>query len=69
MFRRTFAALGGSSALIAAAAVTATMFGPAQAQEAAAPNIVVIWGDDIGQFNISAYNMGKSEKPTPFGMI
>ena len=22
------------------------------------PNIVVIWGDDIGQFNVSAYNMG-----------
>jgi hypothetical protein len=22
------------------------------------PNILVIWGDDIGQFNISAYNMG-----------
>jgi len=22
------------------------------------PNILVIWGDDIGQFNISAYNHG-----------
>ena len=22
------------------------------------PNILVIWGDDIGQFNISAYNRG-----------
>ena len=22
------------------------------------PNILVIWGDDIGQYNISAYNMG-----------
>jgi hypothetical protein len=22
------------------------------------PNILVIWGDDIGQFNVSAYNMG-----------
>ena len=22
------------------------------------PNILVIWGDDIGSFNISAYNMG-----------
>jgi arylsulfatase len=65
MFRRTFAALGGSSALIAAAAVTATMFGPAQAQDAGAPNIVVIWGDDIGQFNISAYNMGMMGYKTP----
>ena len=22
------------------------------------PNIVIIWGDDIGQSNISAYSMG-----------
>ena len=22
------------------------------------PNILVIWGDDIGQYNISAYNRG-----------
>ena len=22
------------------------------------PNILVLWGDDIGQFNISAYNHG-----------
>ena len=22
------------------------------------PNILIIWGDDIGPFNISAYNMG-----------
>lgn len=21
------------------------------------PNILIIWGDDIGQYNISAYNM------------
>ena len=30
----------------------------AQAQAAKKPNILVIWGDDIGQFNISAYNRG-----------
>jgi len=29
------------------------------------PNILVIWGDDIGQFNISAYNMGKMGYKTP----
>jgi len=23
------------------------------------PNILVIWGDDIGEFNISAYNTGQ----------
>ena len=35
--------------------VLACIAGPAFAQDKK-PNIVVIWGDDIGQFNISAYN-------------
>jgi len=29
------------------------------------PNILVIWGDDIGQFNVSAYNMGVMGYLTP----
>jgi len=29
------------------------------------PNIVIIWGDDIGGFNISAYNMGMMGYKTP----
>ena len=29
------------------------------------PNILVIWGDDIGQFNVSAYNMGMLGYRTP----
>jgi arylsulfatase A-like enzyme len=29
------------------------------------PNILVIWGDDIGQFNISAYNQGVMGYKTP----
>jgi arylsulfatase len=29
------------------------------------PNILVIWGDDIGQFNISAYNRGMMGYRTP----
>ena len=29
------------------------------------PNILVIWGDDIGQFNISAYNLGMMGYRTP----
>ncbi len=37
----------------------------AQAQSPAKPNILVIWGDDIGQFNISAYNMGMMGYRTP----
>jgi len=31
---------------------------PALAQEQPRPNIVVLWGDDIGWYNISAYNLG-----------
>jgi arylsulfatase A-like enzyme len=29
------------------------------------PNILIIWGDDIGEFNISAYNMGRMGYKTP----
>lgn len=29
------------------------------------PNILIIWGDDIGQFNLSAYNRGMMEYRTP----
>jgi arylsulfatase A-like enzyme len=41
---------------------------PAQAQSPVAkkkPNILVIWGDDIGGFNISAYNQGMMGYRTP----
>jgi arylsulfatase len=38
---------------------------PAVAQTQKKPNILVIWGDDIGQFNISAYNMGMMGYRTP----
>ena len=37
---------------------------PAHAQQKK-PNILVIWGDDIGQFNVSAYNMGMMGYKTP----
>jgi arylsulfatase len=36
---------------------------PAVAQEK--PNILVIWGDDVGWFNISSYNMGMMGYETP----
>ncbi len=29
------------------------------------PNILIIWGDDIGQFNVSAYNNGMMGYKTP----
>jgi arylsulfatase A-like enzyme len=37
----------------------------AQNKPAKQPNILIIWGDDIGQFNISAYNMGMMGYKTP----
>ena len=44
-------------ALLSAATLFAlTLAGPAAAQDR--PNILVIWGDDIGYWNISAYNQG-----------
>jgi arylsulfatase A-like enzyme len=50
--------------LIALVAVLALVAGPAAAQQKK-PNILVIWGDDIGQFNVSAYNMGMMGYKTP----
>ena len=38
-------------------------FSPALAQDK--PNILVIWGDDIGIDNVSAYNLGMMGYQTP----
>jgi len=48
--RILFAALGLAAASLQAA--------PVQAQSPKKPNIVIIWGDDIGQSNVSAYSRG-----------
>jgi arylsulfatase A-like enzyme len=37
----------------------------ANAQGSKKPNILVIWGDDIGGFNVGAYNMGMMGYKTP----
>ncbi|MFC3616428.1 arylsulfatase [Lutimaribacter marinistellae] len=42
-----------------------TLAGAAWAQDAEKPNILVIWGDDVGQSNISAYTMGLMGYETP----
>lgn len=39
--------------------------GVAAAQQAERPNILVIWGDDIGWQNVSAYGMGTMGCTTP----
>jgi arylsulfatase len=43
----------------------ALMAGPAFTAEQKKPNILIIWGDDIGGFNISAYNQGMMGYKTP----
>ena len=43
-----------SAALLTTALACSGSIAPADAQEAQKPNILVIWGDDIGQFNVSA---------------
>ncbi|WZP00907.1 arylsulfatase [Isosphaeraceae bacterium EP7] len=48
---------------LATTAVQPTQAAPAQAKKK--PNIVVIWGDDIGQSNVSAYSMGVMGYRTP----
>ena len=44
--------------LLASLASTTAMVAPASAQQPQKPNILVIMGDDIGYWNISAYNRG-----------
>ena len=41
------------------------LLGASGALSADKPNILIIWGDDIGPFNISAYNMGMMGYRTP----
>ena len=53
-----------SFAIVAALATSAACL-PAAAQAPRQPNILVIWGDDIGGFNISAYNQGMMGYRTP----
>ena len=60
MTKRLLRALAGAC-LLAGAALAAM---PAAAADKK-PNILVIWGDDIGGFNISAYNNGMMGYRTP----
>jgi len=46
-------------------AVLTWTVGPAAAAKKKKPNILVIWGDDIGVHNISAYNHGIMGYKTP----
>ncbi len=65
--RREILFTGGS--LLAASAigtaVSTTATAQAGAQGGKKPNILVIWGDDVGQFNVSAFNLGMMGYKTP----
>ena len=52
---------------LVAITLAAPLWAPAavQAQQPRKPNIVIIWGDDIGQSNVSAYSRGLMGYQTP----
>lgn len=45
--------------------LTASLAFSAQAADNKKPNIIIIWGDDIGQSNVSAYSKGMMGYRTP----
>jgi arylsulfatase len=51
--------------LLAACAIGLALAGDKRASAADKPNILVIWGDDVGQSNISAYTRGLVGYQTP----
>jgi arylsulfatase A-like enzyme len=52
-------------ATVSMAACSLGLIAPVSAQTPAKPNIVIIWGDDIGQSNVSAYSRGLMGYQTP----
>jgi arylsulfatase A-like enzyme len=50
---------------LGAAVIAVPLFNPAALAQSSKPNILIIWGDDIGSFNISAYNQGMMGYKTP----
>ena len=61
--RRWWSTLGAAGALaLVAGALPAAALAQAPAKQ---PNIVIIWGDDIGQSNVSAYSHGVMGYKTP----
>jgi arylsulfatase len=61
---RRFARIA-SAVVVATAGMLAGSASPARAADGAPPNILVIWGDDVGYWNVSAYNQGMMGYRTP----
>ena len=53
------------SSVLAAGMIMSAKPGQAQSAQTKQPNIVIIWGDDIGQTDVSAYSMGLMGFHTP----
>lgn len=69
-FRRTMLAslltlAAGAASSVYAAPATTTAPKNAPKQDASKPNIVVIFSDDIGYWNLSTYNQGTMGYKTP----
>ena len=60
---KSFLKIWASGRLMLAATVATLLSAPALAADK--PNILVVWGDDVGQSNISAYTMGLMGYQTP----
>src|ERR1051325_7088508 len=65
MARRAPMTKSGTIGLGLLASLASMMIAPASAQPQPKPNILVIMGDDIGYWNISAYNRGMMGYRTP----
>src|SRR4051812_4402494 len=63
--RACYAVVGVAVAMALHLFLFPTLTGPARAQAARKPNILVIMGDDVGYWNISAYNRGMMGYRTP----
>jgi arylsulfatase len=63
--RRVLLCLTLAALLVLCVLGTAQAADPPAAKGAKKPNIVVIWGDDIGYWNVSAYNQGMMGYKTP----
>ena len=55
----------GPGGLLGSLLLGLTLIASSLASAADKPNILVIWGDDVGQSNISAYSMGVMGYRTP----
>lgn len=62
--RKLFKMLGFAGGIAVATAVS-PLFAQTEPEQERKPNILIIWGDDIGQFNLSAYNRGMMGYRTP----